>query len=187
MARFAAILFLTIGFCFLVLGGFLVWQRNDPNSLAFFGSDLPITKSASASGEIPLRFSIPAAKINLPMYPALIVGNNWQDTKKGVSFLKTSPMPGQAGNSIIYGHNWNVLLGRLTTVRPGDKIFVSYKDSIKEFTVRFTATIDPNDTYILKPTTDRRITVYTCTGFLDSKRFVVTATLDPNPALSTNN
>ncbi|HUD18829.1 MAG TPA: sortase [Patescibacteria group bacterium] len=187
MARFAAIIFLTIGCSFLALGLFLMWQRNDPNSLAFYGPDMVTLQTASASAQMPVRFSIPAARINLPVYPSVITEHTWADTKKGVSFLKTSPLPGEIGNSIIYGHNWNVLLGRLTTVKPGDKIFVTYPDSLKVFTVRFTATISPNETFILKPTTDRRITVYTCTGFLDSKRFVVTATLDEPKTLSTAN
>ena len=177
MARFTAIIFLTIGFCFFVLGLFLVWQRNDPNSLAFFGTGIDTSHVASGSAQMPVRFSIPAAQINLPMYPAVINGTTWQDTKQGVSFLKTSPLPGEVGNSIMYGHNWNVLLGRLTTVKPGQKIIVAYPGAIKIFTVSFTATISPNDTYILKPTTDRRITVYTCTGFLDTQRFVVVAEL----------
>jgi sortase (surface protein transpeptidase) len=45
----------------------------------------------------------------------------------------------------------------------------------KEFKVEYTATVDPSQTYIIDNTKDTRITLYTCTGFLDSKRFVVVA------------
>ena len=47
----------------------------------------------------------------------------------------------------------------------------------RNFLVEYTSVVDPNQTYILSQTKDKGITLYTCTGFLDTKRFVVTATL----------
>ena len=43
--------------------------------------------------------------------------------------------------------------------------------------IEYTQVVTPDQTHILAPSDDRRVTLYTCTGFLDRKRFVVTATL----------
>lgn len=110
------------------------------------------------------------------MYPAQIENNKWEATTKGVSYLVTSPVPGNAGNSIIYGHNWGNLLGSLSKIKPGQKIEIVLDDNEKRtFIVEHTSIIGPDQTSVLEDTSDRRITLYTCTGFLDSKRFVVTA------------
>ncbi len=125
---------------------------------------------------LPYSLEIPSIHANLPIIPALIQGKTWETTTKGVSYLKTTPIPGEKGNSVIYGHNWKTILGDLTQVKPGQKIIITMNDGVKkEFKVEYTATVDPSQTYIIDNTKDTRITLYTCTGFLDSKRFVVVA------------
>ncbi len=76
----------------------------------------------------------------------------------------------------MYGHNWKSLLHGLPMVKPGQKVFVTMQNGSKiAFEVEYTATVDPADTYIIDKTSDTRLTIYTCSGFLDSKRFVVVA------------
>ena len=63
-------------------------------------------------------------------------------------------------------------------MKPGDRIEIAFSDgSIREFVVAYTTTVNPGQVEILKDSEDSRLTLYTCTGFLDSKRFVVTAKL----------
>ena len=93
-----------------------------------------------------------------------------------MSYLATSPLPGHKGNSILYGHNWKSLLLDLPKVKPGQSVFITNHNGTKQrFIVEYTAVVDPSQTYIIDATNDTRITLYTCTGFLDSKRFVVVA------------
>jgi sortase A len=128
---------------------------------------------------VPVSISIPSLKISLPVYPATIEKGKWQDTKNGVSYLTSSSIPGSTGNSILYGHNWPSLLGNLTKIKPGDKIFVTLNEKgMQVYTVKYITVVTPDQTHILDTTSDSRLTLYTCTGFLDSKRFVVTATED---------
>jgi len=125
---------------------------------------------------MPTRLTITSVNIDIPIHPAEITNNTWADTKKGVSYLVTSPLPGMRGNSVIYGHNYPVIFGNLTSVIPGDVVTVEFSDgSTKSFEVLYTTTVTPDQTGILKQSNDTRLTIYTCSGFLDSERFVVTA------------
>jgi len=76
----------------------------------------------------------------------------------------------------LYGHNWTNLLGPLVHAKPGQRIYISYADgSVSTFKIQATALVSPQDTSILAPSNDIRVTIYTCAGFMDSQRFVVTA------------
>lgn len=168
--------FLLCGIVFFTFGSYLLWQRNNPNRIAFDTYSKEETSVVARAN--PTHIAIPDIDVLLPIEPAQIIDNVWEDTKKGVSYLSISPLPGEIGNSILYGHNWPTLLGRLPQIKPGDKILITYPDQTLEFTVQYTMTVSPNDTHILNQTDDRRITIYTCVGFLDNKRFVVTAVLN---------
>lgn len=76
----------------------------------------------------------------------------------------------------MYGHNWTSILGNLPKVKTGDVITVTMHDGKKkDFRIEYTAVVTPDQDYIIDNTNDVRLTLYTCTGFLDSKRFVVVA------------
>lgn len=164
-----------LGSFLILFGGYLVTERYSPKKLEF--KNLQIAKSNS-SEITPVRIIIPTLKIDNGIYPAEIDNGNWESTTKGVSYLSSTPVPGESGNSVLYGHNWPSLLGNLTKIKPGEKIeIVMNTGEKKKFTVEFTSIVDPDQTHILSQTTDTRITLYTCIGFLDSKRFVATAIL----------
>jgi LPXTG-site transpeptidase (sortase) family protein len=130
-----------------------------------------------ASGK-PDVIKIPSIEKELKIIPSKVVNNRWESTKKGVSYLETSPIPSEIGNSIIYGHNYPNLLKDLTKVKVGDEIAIVFENGgEKKFDVIFTQEVRPDQSTILNSTSDRRITLYTCSGFLDSKRFVITAIL----------
>lgn len=163
------------GLIFIMFGLYLLSQRYSPNKLSF--NDLS-ANTVSVSGQMPEKIVIPSLNLNLPVYPAQIKDNEWEATAKGVSYLISSPVPGEIGNSVIYGHNWSSLLGPLVRIKPGDKIEVVMDSGDKKtFVVNFTTLVDPSQTGILAASDDARITIYTCAGFLDSKRFVATAIL----------
>ena len=105
-----------------------------------------------------------------------VVDNRWTISETGVSYLTTSAIPGQVGNSVIYGHNRNEILGDLPQVVDGDPIYVILEsgDFVK-YQVAETKVIQPSQVEILNQSADSRLTIYTCTGFLDTARFVVVA------------
>lgn len=157
----------------------LLYQRYRPNPLAFAAPSKTMVLSESTTEHgLPVRLQIPNVAIDLDIFPSEIHGSTWETTDKGVSYLKSTPLPGTIGNSIFYGHNWPNLLGRLKNTNVGDTVRVSFVDgSSVDYTVGFITIVRPEQTKILDNSEDSRLTIYTCTGFLDQKRFVVTALL----------
>ncbi len=156
------------------MGGALLWQRYNPQRLSF--ASYRNYSTSQAAPNPPVRIKINDLRIDLPVIASKIKNNQWETTAKGISWLSTSPIPGTTGNSILYGHNWSSLLGNLVNAKTGQLITVYYQDgSQKSFEVDALAAVNPNDIHILDPSQDERITLYTCTGLMDSKRFVVVA------------
>jgi sortase A len=125
-----------------------------------------------------LRLEIPALSVNLPVEEAKINNGVWAVSSKGVSHLNQSVNPGFPGNSIFYGHNWKSLLGTLWKIKIGNEILVADAEGQEmTFYVSEVKRVEPNDISILEDTTEPTLTLYTCAGFMDSKRLVVTATL----------
>lgn len=167
--------FIVFGFLVLIFGGYLIVQRTSPRKLSF--AKPPVVKHI-VSKTYPQEIIINSIHIDLPIYSAQIINNNWETTTEGVSYLTGSPIPGDKGNSILYGHNWESLLGRLPNLKPGQIIEIVFSDkSKKKFLVKYTTIVTPDNVSILAAATDKRITIYTCTGFMDTKRFVAVAVL----------
>lgn len=168
-------LMMVFGFFCLLISLYFTYQRYSPVRLSF--QNIPSSVKHSAK-EIPTEIFIKNLHLDLPIIQSKISNGKWEATTKGVSFLNSSPIPGEKGNSILYGHNFPNLLGNLQQVKPGDEVQIVMNDkSVRSFIVEYTSIVTPDQTHILSQTLDKRITLYTCTGFLDSKRFVVTAIL----------
>lgn len=169
MKRITGALYIIVSIVLLVYGAVLIRERTTP-------------VKAEQTSNAPIQFSdsifsvhIPSAGIELPAYRAVITGTTWQTSKRGISYLSTSPLPGEKGNSVLYGHNWPNLLNKLHGVKPGDAIFITAKNKTTQFMVRFVAVVGPRESSVYAPSGDTRLTIYTCTGFLDRKRLVITA------------
>lgn len=161
------------GVTLLIFGAYLLYLRQSPKTLTF--KSIPQSTN-SLSFSAPQSLEVPSISVKLPVIPAVHKGNNWETTHHGVSYLSTSAVPGQKGNSVFYGHNWEGLLANLYKVKPGEKVLITMQDGTRKvFEIEYTAIVNPSDTYIIENTQDSRITLYTCAGFLDSKRFVVVA------------
>lgn len=172
--KLAAKFLIGLGVVILVASGFLLWRRNDPSRLQFENMELSGEAETTGLAE-PTGLVIESLQLKLPIIPAKNVGDTTAD---GVSYLTLSPKPGERGNSILYGHNWGSILGKLYKVKPGQKIEIYYSDgTVRRFEVAYTQEVTPRDTYVLNGSQDIRLTLYTCSGFLDQMRFVVTAFL----------
>lgn len=174
--------FFSLSVIFFVFFLAMAYEQNVPQRLAF--SQMPQFASQEVRNgdttdtyaKTPSGLIIPSIKVWLPVYPSKITNGNWETSRKGVSFLSSAAKPGETGNAIFYGHNWPNLLGNLAGVKPGDSIqIISVDGQTKTFIVSTVQEVSPKDISVLSQTTDKRITIYTCTGFFDSKRLVVVA------------
>jgi LPXTG-site transpeptidase (sortase) family protein len=168
------------GILMVSLSILLALSRINPRRLNFYRIPQTLNNESIETADShlsrPKYITIAGTSISLPIIPSTIEDQTWETTEEGVSYLTMSPVPGEKGNSILYGHNWTDLLGPLMDVKPGQTIRIRYEDETqKTFMVENTATVSPNDTSILMASAEPMMTIYTCTGLFDSKRFVVTA------------
>lgn len=179
MKNFLSKLSTIIGAITLGLSVLLMIQRYNPSRITFNNFEpLPI-KACRNVTYLPRVIRIPSLNKTLPIIPATIDNGKWTLTDKGVSYLTSSKIPGEEGNGIMYGHNWQTLLGGLEKIKPGSKIEVEFTNGMKRtFIVQVSAHVSPDQTSVLKQSHDKRLTLYTCSGFLDTQRFVVVATLE---------
>lgn len=124
----------------------------------------------------PTKLFIPKLAKKLTISEGQVVNNRWTISQTGVSHLVDSAIPGASGNSVIYGHNLKNILGDLPNLKTGDKIYVLLKDGgFVKYQVYEQKEISPYQVEILSQTEDSRLTIFTCSGFLDTARFAVIA------------
>lgn len=101
-------------------------------------------------------------------------------SSQNASYFAASALAGQPGNMILYGHNKRDIFGKLHDVKVGEVIEITNSDtSVVRYTITQIETVETTDTQWLKPTENAVITLYTCTGWMDSKRLIVRGELIP--------
>ena len=169
-------LFFSIGL--LLIGVSFSWdiyQRSLPVFFNYAPKENSIVTVGTKS-EIPKVLLIPQILVNLEIEEAQIQGNYWPVSESGVSYLKTSSKIGESANLVLYGHNREKLLKKLPQIKKGAEIYLtSSEGKIYKYEVAETLIVKPSDVWILDKGDKEVLTIYTCTGFLDSKRFVVIA------------
>lgn len=114
--------------------------------------------------------------IDVAIDPHTFVAGEWTVSEKHASYLTDSSLPGEPGNLIIYGHNKREILGNLRALKGYEEITLTMSDgSTRQYRVDSIQQVNPTQTELLSQTEEEVLTLYTCSGFLDSQRFVVRA------------
>lgn len=174
-AKLQGIILIFIGIT--LISSFLFWK-----GYSFYQKTiLSFNKTPSLVGQTyegvrPSKVIIDSAKIDIPVTQSEIVSDVWEIADSGASFLKGSSAPGFGGNIVIYGHNKNAIFGRLKTIKKDDEItLLNENGEMFKYKVSEILTVNPDQIEVVSPTNYEVLTIYTCTGFLDSKRLVVKA------------
>jgi LPXTG-site transpeptidase (sortase) family protein len=173
-----SLIFKNYGYLFLTTGILLIlfsvsYRTYRSRVLSFKGT---VTESVIKQYVKPVRIVIDDLKIDLPIEEGSIQDGIWSISENGASHLNISESPGGKGNIVIYAHNKNKLFGPIRWIKNDTLIKVINEDG-KEYDYKVTERIEvkPTDlTYVL-PKNEETLTLYTCSGFADSKRFIVTA------------
>ncbi len=188
MKRIVSALLLLMGIGCFAMCWYLYWERTAPKNLSFVGPMQAQISKPTKNTKRPIELKISALNLDLPIIPSHLSQGTWETTTQGVSYLTSSPLPGDLGNSILYGHDFVSILGKLPQSHPGEDITITYSDkSQKTFVITYTSIVSPTQIDILHQSRDARITLYTCTGFFDTQRFVVVALLKKNGELGYRN
>jgi LPXTG-site transpeptidase (sortase) family protein len=128
-----------------------------------------------ATASYPIHIEIDGIT-NIPIVEAGRENGVWTVSPTSANHVIQSALPGENGNIILYGHNLNSIFGYLMAIKIGASINIRMTDgSLHRYTVTETQVVAPGQTQLLAPTTHEVLTLYTCTGLLDSLRFVVRA------------
>lgn len=151
---------------------------------------------ASATAVIPGEptISIPKISVYAPVVyePSIAEGNVQKALESGVVHYGNTPLPGQPGNSVIFGHssndwwepgNYKFIFGLLDKLSLGDRFSVDYQSKRYIYEVSNIRVVAPTDVSVLNPTAEPTLTLITCTPPGTSlKRLVVSAKqVDPVP------
>ena len=133
-----------------------------------------LLKGTEAS-QPPLRIVVPALSIDLPVVEAPVVGGYWELSETMASHGVGSANPGTLGNTVIFAHARDGLFGPLRKLKKGALVYVLTKDHWYRYIADEIKEVTAKQTSEVAATKDEVLTLFTCSGFLDSKRLLVTA------------
>lgn len=173
---------IALGIVLVIAGGYFVFKNdlffyndsmsmfeNEPVKIAQFDlNDIPEHKK-------PIRIIIPKLAIDLEIQEADIVNGYWDVFDDTAAWGKGSAAPGYMGNQVIFAHAKDGLFGDLDSIKIEDDIYVFNENEWYKYKVQEIKEVYPGETEVVSMTEDETLTLYTCSGFRDQKRLVITA------------
>lgn len=168
------------GFLFLVSGILLLliysgWRFHQIRILSFWGKDNLISEvSEEKKGSLPVYIRSYPVGIDIGIKEASIVKGVWQVFSDSVSHLNSSGRIGEGKNIVIYGHNKDDVFGPIRYMKEGTEIELRDEKGEKFiYKVVKTDTVKPDNLEYVTSKSEELLTLYTCSGFFDSERFIV--------------
>jgi len=170
-------------------GGWYIKQISHPiqpevslPSVVTFASE-PVTidgaliKEASNAGQktSPVRVMIPEVQLDVAVKDAPIVKGYWTVFADRAGFGLGSSYPEDEGNTVIFAHARERLFQPLKEAKVHQSVYVLTGTRWYHYEITEIREVLPNQKEVIAPTDDATLTLYTCTGFSDSKRLVVIA------------
>lgn len=101
-------------------------------------------------------------------------GYCWSDEVAGYGL--GSALPGRSGNSVIFAHAKKNLFLPLRNIKINDLIYVVTENNHwYSYAVIEKREVFPNQVEVIASTDDKILTLFTCSGFADTKRLIVRA------------
>ena len=164
-------IFLIVGL--LLMSIFAGWRYHQARILSF---NSEIVSEYKTSGVKPVYIKSYPVGVDIEIKDATINNGVWAIHPNSANYLISSAGIGDIGNTIIYGHNNNQILGPIRWIEVGAEIEIIGSDNKNYYyKVVKTDTVSPENLEYIKPKDTETLTVYTCVGFLDSQRFIVVA------------
>jgi sortase A len=140
-----------------------------------------MTPTIAPEALLPSRLRIPVMFLDSPVQEVKLNFGQWQVSPMDIGHHEGSANPGEVGNMVLAGHRDinSALFRELDRLKPGDDVYVSNSQGEYHYIVRESLVVSPSDTEVMDPTTDRRLTLITCTPIgIDTQRLIVVATLE---------
>ncbi|OGG01816.1 hypothetical protein A2Z33_00985 [Candidatus Gottesmanbacteria bacterium RBG_16_52_11] len=124
------------------------------------------------------RIVIPRHNIDLAVKESPVINGIWELSETTASHGEGTANPGQQGNIVIFAHARPGLFGPLREITKGTPVYLLTKDRWYRYTVIETKMVSPDQTEVIRDTPQETLTLYTCSGFLDTKRLIAVALPD---------
>lgn len=124
----------------------------------------------------PIRLVIPASSIDIPLHEGYYSAttNSWTLSGYYAQFdMDSSLANNNSGQTFIYGHNNDFVLGALRHQTPSDNAVAYVYTSngyIFEYQFESASSLSPTDTSVLSYSGSPQLLIQTCTGSLDEWR-----------------
>lgn len=126
----------------------------------------------------PKRLVIPTLQMGLPIVTVPMENGTWRVEEGVANFAEeTSPFNGDVGNSVLFGHNKPDAFRPMSALKKGDVVYVQTSTYQFAYEVTEVTTTNPKNIDVMRPGTDRELTLITCNGFFDEKRLIIKAHL----------
>lgn len=126
--------------------------------------------------EQAIRIQIPSIGVDAP----IVMGDGWEQLKKGVGQHVGSANPGEKNNIVLTAHNdvFGEIFRHLDKLKPGDQVILHTNQRAYTYIVAKTDIVEPTQIEVMAPTNGEVATLISCYPYLvDNKRIVVTAKL----------
>jgi sortase A len=120
----------------------------------------------------PTRIQIPAINVDAQ----IVVGDSWDQLKKGVGHHIGSANPGERGNLVLSAHNdvFGEIFRHLDQLQPGDEIIIYSGSQRYRYTVSEQRLVAPTQVDVMSSTNEPTVTLVSCYPYLiDNQRIVV--------------
>jgi len=171
----------TIGFLIVLVGIVFVTYglKQETTRLYSFESE-PVdvsgfSESQEVSKELPKQITIAELLIDLPVIKAEIVEGYWEVFEDSAGWGSGSGYPGENGNQVIFAHARDGLFLPLLYSKIGQEILITTESNNFTYIIEEIKEVYPDQLEVIKPTEEEILTLYTCSGFQDKKRLIVTA------------
>ena len=162
----------------LLLALSLLWRVHNSNNLSFPTRNLAELEAQLKKGVKPVKITIPAVNLSLDVAEAVLVNGKWQVWEGKANHLATSANPGGGGNIVIYGHNKNSVFGPIRWLTVGQEVeLTNEKGKTFSYKIDQTVEVEPSEISYVSAKNVELLTLYTCSGLFDTKRFIVIARL----------
>lgn len=134
-----------------------------------------LTLPKNKNSNPPVRIAIGSVNIDLPVKEAKVVKGYWEVFPDSAGFGLGSAYPEENGNTVIFAHARPGQFAPLKIIKTGAEILVYTKEKYFSYKVDSIREVLPSQTEVIAPSKDPILTLYTCSGFSDSKRLIVVA------------
>jgi len=195
LAKAAPVLLVASGVLLILMALAMKWQSGERQETLLRAFDVALALTATTSPD-PARAPnnpdnldsqtdidpiclLVIPKIGLTVAVAEGVEN--RTLRYAVGHFEGTALPGEIGNFSVAGHSnsaFGEFFHRLDEVEVGDVIIVECDGESYTYVVSERLVVEPEDTWVLDPTPDARITLVTCTGARLASRLIIRGALE---------